>query len=388
MIAHLQREIDGALAARARLRDRPVRDVVEALAAAGARWRTDGELASGLPEAARLHPSMVDAVLPLVAAQLDAHVLAELQAREATGVPPTLVAHVLASNVPGLAVPAIALACLAGAAAVVKSGRADRLSAPAFRRALRAVDPDLAATIVTTYWPGGVRDVEDAVLGRADIVVASGADTSVGALARRLGTRLLAHASRTSFAVTRSDVVQGVVAGLASDVALYEQRGCLSPHAVFVLGDALGFAERLHAALAREATHLPPPARTTSERAAYRLGLEEARFTGATVLEDSGGAIVVDSATRLRDPLGQRTVRVHSIRAVAEIVDAFEPGTVECIAFAAVELDAEALRRRGVARLCPIGRMQHPRIDWPRGQRPALASLFRVANEPRIQVET
>jgi len=32
--------------------------------------------------------------------------------------------------------------------------------------------------------------------------------------------------------------------------------------------------------------------------------------------------------------------------------------------------------------------MQRPRIDWPRGQRPALGSLFRDEYEPRIQVES
>jgi hypothetical protein len=53
-----------------------------------------------------------------------------------------------------------------------------------------------------------------------------------------------------------------------------------------------------------------------------------------------------------------------------------------------VQLDVEALRRRGVARVCPLGRMQRPRIDWPRGQRPPLATLFRAAGEPRIQVES
>jgi hypothetical protein len=52
-----------------------------------------------------------------------------------------------------------------------------------------------------------------------------------------------------------------------------------------------------------------------------------------------------------------------------------------------VALDAEALRRHGVARVCPIGRMQRPRLDWPRGQRPALGALFRDDGEPRIQVE-
>src|SRR2546428_5936385 len=82
-----------------------------------------------------------------------------------------LVAHVLASNVPALAMPAIALACLAGAAVVVKSGRDDPLSASAFQRALAAVDPELAATVVTVYWPGGDPVHEEILLATADVAV-------------------------------------------------------------------------------------------------------------------------------------------------------------------------------------------------------------------------
>src|SRR5205823_6564484 len=83
------------------------------------------------------------------------------------------------------------VAALAGAAVLVKSGRADPLSAPAFQRALAAVDAQLAATVVTTYWPGGDVAQEDAVLGRAEVVVATGGDATLAALAERLGDRLV-----------------------------------------------------------------------------------------------------------------------------------------------------------------------------------------------------
>ena len=52
--------------------------------------------------------------------------------------------------------------------------------------------------------------------------------------------------------------------GLARDVTLFEQRGCLSAHHVFVAGgagEACGFAARLARALARLERRLPAPAR-------------------------------------------------------------------------------------------------------------------------------
>jgi hypothetical protein len=125
-----------------------------------------------------------------------------------------------------------------------------------------------------------------------------------------------------------------------------------------------------------------------AERAAHRLALEEARFAGATVLEGAGGTVIVDPAFRPVPGPGRRTVGVHATDPAA-LADVVVPGTVECIGLApGLSVDVEALRERGVARVCPLGRMQRPRIDWPRGQRPPLAALFRPVSERRIQVET
>src|SRR5207253_7382259 len=165
-------------------------------------------LVDAVAASARLSPPVVAAGLRFAADTIDAVALRALAEAEwgpdATRRPapeaPALVAHVLASNVPALALPAIALGCLTGAAVLVKSGRDDPLSAPAFQRALAAVDPALAATVVTAYWPGGEVAREDAALGRAEVVVATGSDATLAALAPRLGRRLIAHGPRWSVA--------------------------------------------------------------------------------------------------------------------------------------------------------------------------------------------
>src|SRR5207245_7468421 len=215
---------------------------------------------------------------------------------------PSLVGHVLAGNVPALGVPAIALGCLVGAAVVVKSGRDDPFSAPAFYRALQAVDPALAATVVTAYWPGGERSWEDAAFARADLVVASGTDETVAALAERLGARLLAHGDRVSVAaVSREGLARDepLAERLALDVALHDQRGCLSPRVVYVEADGslppLAFAERLAAALDAVARELPPGPAELEERAALRMPAGEAEWEpGSRVLDGAGGLVVYD----------------------------------------------------------------------------------------------
>ena len=390
MIAALQASIDAALAARERLRGRSVRETAHAVAEAAQRWARDPALAAALPAAAGLSPAMLATVLPIVADAIDADTLVELHDREAGPQPPDLVAHVLASNVPALAVPAIAHALLAGSAVLVKSGRADTHSATAFHRALTAVDPALAAMVVTTYWKGGAGDGEDTILDRARVIVATGGDAATQAIIRRYGSRVIAFGDRHSLAVLHPDVTDRVLDALATDVVLYEQRGCLSPHAVVVVGDdLLPVAERIMAALERHGHALPPPPLALQDRAAHRLAVETAVFAGGRVLDGAAGTVILDPSPRIGEAIGRRTVRLHAARSFADVTTTFPTHAIECVGVGpGVRLDAEALRRHGVSRLCPIGRMQRPRVDWPRGQRPALGTLFRAAGEPRIQVES
>jgi hypothetical protein len=384
----MTRELDAIVSARTRLRGRSVRSIAEALAAAAARWRDDAEVGTELARTTDLSPAMLNAVLPLVAEPIDADALVELHAREGEAEGPALIAHVLASNVPALAVPAITLSCLAGAAVVVKSGRADRVSGPAFARAVAEVDPDLGATILATYWPREATDAERAVLAAADVVTITGTNEAIAAVSRRTNARVVAHGTRTSVAMMRDHASDAEIAALALDVARYEQRGCLSPTTVFVAGegDVQEFAGRLLAGLDAAAVALPMP-QSTAARAARRIALEAARFAGSTVLEGSGGAVLLGASSHtIDDAPTSRTITVRQFE--GDSLQPFRRGEVECIGIdGAMRVSESFFQEHGVSRICPIGRMQRPRIDWPRGQRPALGSLFREGSEPRIQIE-
>ncbi len=389
----LAAHVEAAVAARARLRARPLRETIEALVAAAARWRCDCDLAAALAGEAALSPAMVAVVVPLAAAALDAGAMTELVEREygpgaaARPVPdggPALVAHVLASSVPALALPAVALGCLAGAAVVLKSGRRDRSSAPAFARALAAVDADLAATVVPAYWE---RDDEDAdVLARADVTVVTGGEAALAALAGRVRGRLVAHGPRASLAAVGAGADPDA---LALDIALYEQRGCLSPHAVYVDGDARAFAAALAAALERTAVRLPPPPAGVEERAARRLFAAEAEWTpGGAAWSGAGGTVVLEETRPFRPTCGLRSVLVHPLARLDDLPALLPAGGVECVALAdTTPAFLAALRARGVARVCPPGRMQQPRLSWPRGQLAPLGALRGRAGGPLLEVE-
>ena len=399
-IATLLARVDDALAARDRLRRRPLGDTVAALAAAGERWRHDAQLVAELPAAARLSPAMIAEILPHVADALDVAVMTKmLEADAGAGAAerppadgPALVAHVVASNVPALANPAIALGCLAGAAVLVKSGRDDRLSAPAFHRALRDVDPALADTVVAVYWPGGDVAREHALLRRADVVVVTGRARTIDDVTARASRRIVTHGPRVSAAVVGRDADQDeAAAALALDVALYDQRGCLSPHAVYVEREPARFAARLAGALDAVAMRLPAGDAPIDERAAARLDAAEAEWAGTTeVLARPGGTVLYEREVAAVVPTrGHRTVRVHPLTDLAALAALVPAGEIECVGGAGIDPEAlaAALRGRGVSRICPLGRMQRPRLSWPRGQRAPLGVLLGRNDGPVLEVE-
>src|SRR5438552_39684 len=147
--------------------------------------------------------------------------------------------------------------------------RARPAAAVEARARLRARPLHATIAALAAYWPGGDLAREDAALGRAEVVVATGSDATLAALVPRLGRRLIAHGPRWSVAVVERAAAAEVDA-IALDVALHDQRGCLSPHAVYVTGDARGFAERLAAALDAAAVRLPPGPASVDARAAAR----------------------------------------------------------------------------------------------------------------------
>jgi hypothetical protein len=181
---------------------------------------------------------------------------------------------------------------------------------------------------------------------------------------------------------------------LALDIALHEQRGCLSPHAVYVeAGGSVtprDFAARLAKALEAVALRLPPAPRDTEERAARRTFLGSAAWDGAVeLLANDAGAVLYDERPTFAPTCGGRTIRVHPLANVGRLAEILPADGVECVGVAGVDPRtlADALRARGVSRLCAPGRMQRPPLAWPRGQAPALGVLCGQWFTPQLEID-
>ena len=110
---------------------------------------------------------------------------------------------------------------------------------------------------------------------------------------------------------------------------------------------------------------------------------------GVTVLAVAGGTVLYDEGTALGPPCGGRTVRVHPLAELAALPALLPGGGIECVGVGGDALPlGPALRARGVARVCPLGRMQRPPLTWPRGQLAPLGVLLGRAEPPHLLVES
>ena len=163
---------------------------------------------------------------------------------------------------------------------------------------------------------------------------------------------------------------RAIADGLARDICLFEQRGCLSLQAIYVETDAAGeICESLAAALRRAAETWPPDA-DPGRLARLRQVCMEAELQGLRVepLAIDAGAVVLDPDPSFRPSPGLRTVRVHPIAEIERVAKILEPraGFLQGISLSGRR--AEGLQPRlealGVSRFAPPGELQSPPADW------------------------
>jgi len=333
-------------------------------------------LAPALAERARLSDAglaaALEAVLGGVAGRHAERVLAAAPSADRS---PVLV--VLASNLPALAVQPLLPILARRRPALLKSPSAEPLFSAAFAAALVRREPVLGEAVAALTWRGGQAALEEPLLAAAGRVLAYGDAAAIADLQRRAPGKLVAYGPQTSLAVLGANAdVRRAAAGLARDVALFDQRGCLSVAAVYTTGDAGELAAALAGELAELARRWPPGATTVAEAAAVRQVRDEAALRGLRLadLPPAAGTVIVEADARLRPTPGLRTVRVHRLAAAAELprLLAAWHGRLQGVALAGFDAAAQAaltagLRALGVSRFAPPGELQSPDTRWHNG---------------------
>jgi len=283
-------------------------------------------------------------------------------------------AAVLAGNLPGLALQALLPALLAGRPLLVKSARDEPLFAAALVAALAEAEPALAEAFAAVTFAGEDEALGAAALAGAARVVAYGGAEAIGALAARLGDRLLAHGPKASVALVGREIDPvGVGRGLARDVALFDQRGCLSVQAVYTEGDPLELGEALAWGLALEHGRLPPGPLAPAAAAAVRQLRDAADLGDHLVprLALEQGTVVIDPELRFLPSPGLRCVRVHPLARLDDALAALAPwrNRLQGAALAGesawpLEVPLAAL---GVSRVAGPGHLQAADAMWANG---------------------
>ena len=226
-------------------------------------------------------------------------------------------------------------------------------------------------------------ELEAPVLAGVGTILAYGERETLDDLERRSPGKVIGYGPQTSLAAIGAEVDPREAAeGLAKDVALFDQRGCLSVAAVYTAGDAPALATRLSDALQDLGRRWPPgPPARAALAAVQHLRLEaEMRGLWQSSLDVREGTVVVDPDPRLRPSPGLRTVRVHPLEDLTSLPAILEPwrGRLQGAALAGEEawrLETQ-LAELGISRCAPPGELQWPDATWQNGGIDLLAALL------------
>jgi hypothetical protein len=301
-----------------------------------------------------------------------------------------LIGFIMPGNVIGAGLHELVQALIAGAAVLVKASSFEPLFFAEFHRTLRSIDESVAARMEVAVWERSDHDSTRAMARACDRVVAFGDDDTIAAIAAIAGPKLVGFGSRLSGALLSRDSIAGarrnsVAAALARDVTLFDQRGCMSLHHIFVeaprLSDARDFARLLAHEMELLARSMPaaktPPIAELSASRAIRENARWRRFGGFPLElwegEDLSWTVVFHPDAGFQASPLCRTVCVSALRDQSELrerlgtaADALEGCAIDDPAKRLAPSIA-LLREIGVSYCCAPGYLQSPPPSWPHG---------------------
>lgn len=322
---------------------------------------------------------------------------------------PEWMLQIYAGNVPTLPIWPMYSALLLKSALLAKTSAQEPLLAPLIARTIAEVDENLGACLAVVWWKGGTGDLDRTALSLAPAVLAFGGDEAIASVTRqaRPGAALALHGPKVSACyIERRSLTYAALRGLAAraalDVSLYDQQGCLSPHAFYLerRGEVSPekFAAAFATALEIRAHELPRGVIAAEDAARVQLYRAQARFeaaggmawggvsdarSGKTVVEHGGAksrgptsvlespgqttwTVVFEERARFEPGPSFRTVRVHAVEGPEEFARSIGTsiGYVEAVGLEARGHErarlSSFLAALGIPRVTAIGQLQRP----------------------------
>jgi hypothetical protein len=274
--------------------------------------------------------------------------------------------HIVSGNTPAAGLQSIIRGLLLGAHNLCKIPASGLPEIIEFRSALA---PELAARLEIAG------ELPDSWLDRAQAMIVFGHDATIAHFRTLLrpGQRFVAHGHRLSFGVVFDDPKFDSAPQAARDASLFDQQGCLSPHVIYVAGEARGYAARLAEEMRAFQAREPRGRVSLSEANAIRTLREELSFRAAqgdtaavwTSEGSTAWTVAFDTTPGFpRSPLN-RFVFVKPLPADLGEELSHVQAHLSCVGiWPATMAHARTLGRVGISRVCPLGQMQAPPWTW------------------------
>jgi hypothetical protein len=204
-----------------------------------------------------------------------------------------------------------------------------------------------------------------------DHLWAYGSDETLRNVQRELASDVVLHAHGSGFGIAlvagrpSTPELEILLAKLAEDIALFDQRGCLSPRVLlvsagpeFALEVARELAVRLEATEARIPRGRLDP-QEAAEISAYR---DAASYAGE--LFDAGRGFVSCHAQLVVPPIGRNLHVLPTSDALASVAN-LSSFVTSCASAGDAELASSLSRALPGVRICEFGQMQRPPFDGP-----------------------
>lgn len=299
--------------------------------------------------------------------------------------------------IPQPSVQAVVAAGMVARRVLLRPSRQDPFLAGALIEEMARIDPrEVEGRVLVATWPYGDESLARKIVGRADSLTIFGGGEAVDTLRAmaRPDCQAFIYGPRVSFAAIDlagcavDDYLERSAEEFAEDLFAFDQRGCLSPTTLYLIGgeadgiDAiLGELAKALDARAREQEYAPQIPAAAAE-AIHSLRAVYSMSAGRRCIQSGPGlpgwTLLIDSKdAALRPTPGYQTAFVSMLPSWNELPAAIAAAEreglgVQAMGYAKAPMFMsagfkEAMReivRMGVSRACPLGEMQSPPLDW------------------------
>ncbi len=319
---------------------------------------------------------------------------------------PRLITHILPGNIPGIAVESLVFALLVKSASLAKMSSKAPSLLPLFIQALLEVDKrrddargrdadcGLAQSIALIPWENEPIETTAKALEVADLVILYGSDQTIETLRPFIPpqTKTIIYGPKVSLGIiARENISREVAVDAAWDIALYDQKGCLSPHLYYVeeSGKNTALTFSMWVAEALETIPLPKGPTAPEDASAIQQLRGTIPLKGGTVFASKKGVdwtVLYDPDPAFTISPLSRTVFIKPVKDINEIPLYLEPMRfhLQAVGLAAPKERTAALLHGlgglGVCRICPIGQMQKLPLNWHHDGRFRILDLLRFVD--------